>query len=227
MKNKSDINVIILAAGLSKRAGKDKQFFRIGKRFLVDITLSKFLNIDDVTKIILVLSKKNIKKYSNFFKSRKITVTEGGATRLESLLKASACVDRDCDAVMIHDGARPFVSARLIKKIATDTIRYGCVVPVVPLKDTVKKLSDNRKKVIETIDRKKHYTVQTPQSYSKKFFDILIENINDMDVTDDSQIIEKLGFDVHSVEGEDSNIKVTTPLDLKIAKIIYEETNKK
>lgn len=226
MKSKLDINVIILAAGLSKRAGQDKQFFKIGRRYLVDITLKKFLDIPLVSRVVLVLSRENIKKYSGIFKNKKVIIVEGGKTRMESLLNGSEKINDSSDVIMIHDGARPFVSSALIKRIASETIRYGAVIPVVPLKDTVKELSPSGK-VLKTVNRASHFMVQTPQSYSRKFFDILVENLDDMNATDDSQIIENLGFDVYTVNGEDSNIKITTPLDLKIAKVIYEETKRK
>ncbi|MBP7795395.1 MAG: 2-C-methyl-D-erythritol 4-phosphate cytidylyltransferase [Elusimicrobiales bacterium] len=226
MKSNLDISVIILAAGLSRRAGQDKQFFRIGRRYLVDITLKKFLDIPFVSRIVLVLSKENIKKYSGIFKNKKIMIVEGGKTRMESLLNGSKHIRDGSDLIMIHDGARPFVSSTLIRRIALATIKYEVVIPVMPLKDTVKELSRDGR-VLKTVNRASHFVVQTPQSYSRKFFDMLRENLDDIDATDDSQIIENLGFDVHTVDGEDSNIKITTPLDLKIAKVIYEETERK
>ncbi|NLH39198.1 MAG: 2-C-methyl-D-erythritol 4-phosphate cytidylyltransferase [Elusimicrobia bacterium] len=226
MKSNLDISVIILAAGLSRRAGQDKQFFRIGRRYLVDITLKKFLDIPFVSRIVLVLSKENIKKYSGIFKNKKIMIVEGGKTRMESLLNGSKHIRDGSDLIMIHDGARPFVSSTLIRRIALATIKYEVVIPVMPLKDTVKELSRDGR-VLKTVNRASHFVVQTPQSYSRKFFDMLVENLDDIDATDDSQIIENLGFDVHTVDGEDSNIKITTPLDLKIAKVIYEETERK
>jgi 2-C-methyl-D-erythritol 4-phosphate cytidylyltransferase len=226
MKSNLDISVIILAAGLSRRAGQDKQFFRIGRRYLVDITLKKFLDIPFVSRIVLVLSKENIKKYSGIFKNKKIMIVEGGKTRMESLLNGSKHIRDGSDLIMIHDGARPFVSSTLIRRIALATIKYEVVIPVMPLKDTVKELSRDGR-VLKTVNRASHFVVQTPQSYSRRFFDMLRENLDDIDATDDSHIIENLGFDVHTVDGEDSNIKITTPLDLKIAKVIYEETERK
>jgi 2-C-methyl-D-erythritol 4-phosphate cytidylyltransferase len=219
-------NAIILAAGKSLRAKTNKQFFKIKNKYLIEITLEKFLRISSIKKIILALSKENLKKYGDIFKDKRITVVEGGATRIASLMKSSFFIEKDADVVMVHDGARPFVSEKLIKKIEKETLKYGAVVPVIDLKDTVKEIKNNL--VLKTLNRDNLKFVQTPQSYTLKIFEKLISRIKNLDSnpSDDAQLIEKI-IPVHIVEGEETNIKITTPLDLKIAEVIYEETEKK
>jgi len=216
------IQVIILAGGKSTRAKTDKQFFKIKDKYLIEITVSKFLKIKEVSKIILVLSKENIEKYSYLFKNPKITITEGGETRTQSLINGSKFIKDTDSVIMVHDGARPFISENLIKKLYETACRKGNAVPALKLKDTVKEIDENMK-VKKTLNRNSLMAVQTPQCYKIELFKKLIENIRDCDFTDDSQIIEKLGYDVFLVEGEEANIKITTPIDFAISEAIYEK----
>ena len=216
------IQVIILAGGKSTRAKTDKQFFKIKDKYLIEITVSKFLKIKEVSKIILVLSKENIEKYSYLFKNHKITITEGGETRTQSLINGSKFIKDTDSVIMVHDGARPFISENLIKKLYETACRKGNAVPALKLKDTVKEIDENMK-VKKTLNRNSLMAVQTPQCYKIELFKKLIENIRNCDFTDDSQIIEKLGYDVFLVEGEEANIKITTPIDFAISEAIYEK----
>jgi 2-C-methyl-D-erythritol 4-phosphate cytidylyltransferase len=216
------IQAIILAGGKSTRAKTDKQFFKIKDKYLIEITVSKFLKIKEVSKIILVLSKENIEKYSYLFKNHKITITEGGETRTQSLINGSKFIKDTDSVIMVHDGARPFISENLIKKLYETACRKGNAVPALKLKDTVKEIDENMK-VKKTLNRNSLMAVQTPQCYKIELFKKLIENIRDCDFTDDSQIIEKLGYDVFLVEGEEANIKITTPIDFAISEAIYEK----
>lgn len=216
-------SAIILAAGYSKRASTDKQFYNLNGRYLIEITLSKFLSAD-INEIIIALSPENLKKYSEIFSKYGVKLAEGGKTRIESLIKSSKYISGDSSVVIVHDGARPFVSTDLINKIISASNSYGCAVPVIPLKDTIKEVDTDNQKIIKTIERKKHFAVQTPQGYIKEIFDRIINSVKDFEVTDDSQIAESLGIEVKVIPGEETNIKITTPLDLMIAEVIYEKT---
>ena len=156
-------------------------------------------------------------------KNEKIIIVEGGNTRIESLIKSSSYIYDNADVIMVHDGARPFVSEKLIKLIERETKKYGAVIPVIDLKDTIKEVKNST--VIKTLNRDLLKAVQTPQSYKYKIFKKMISKLKDMNLTDDSQAIEKITL-VHIVKGEETNIKITTPLDLKIAEVIYEEREK-
>lgn len=225
MVNKPITQVVIVAAGSSTRAKTNKQFFRLKGKYLIEIAIEKFLNIEEITKIILVLSQKDFERYSSHFKNDKILITIGGKTRMESVKNGLKLVDEDVDIVMIHDGARPFVSKKLIKNILLETYEKGCVVPVIKPRDTIKEVENSI--IIKTHKRERLFLVQTPQSYRRDFFKRLLENIKlDEDITDDSQILENAGYKVHTIEGEETNIKITTPLDLRLAEVIYEETEK-
>ncbi len=211
--------VVILAAGSSTRAKTDKQFFKLGDKYLIEFTIERFrkAGIDD---IVLVLSDENIKKYSQIFDEIKIVC--GGKTRIQSFLNGSRLIARDTDIILVHDGARPFVSQTLINKLIEKAYEYGASIPAIKLKDTVKEVGENNI-VMRTLKRENLRAVQTPQVYRKDIFELLVKNIDDIEITDDSQIIEKLGKSVYVVEGEETNIKITTPLDLQIAEVIYEK----
>ncbi len=220
----NNVAAIILAAGRSLRAKTDKQFLQIDGKYLIEITISRFLS--EVDEIIVALSTENIKKYSNIFSDRKIKIVEGGSTRLESLINASKKLSDDSKIILVHDGARPFVSKNLINKIIEVSKLYGCAVPILPLKDTVKEVDITNNRIIKTIERSKHFSIQTPQGYKREVFEKIIKSISDTSLTDDSQIAESLGIEVKTVSGEETNIKITTPLDIEIAGVIYEKINK-
>ncbi|MEF3280674.1 MAG: 2-C-methyl-D-erythritol 4-phosphate cytidylyltransferase [Elusimicrobiota bacterium] len=222
MKGNPNINVIILAAGQSKRAKKDKIFFKINGRNLIEIVIDKFAHAEKVTKIILVLSKRNLKRKIKFSGDKNLVIVKGGETRIESLINASKFLDKNCDAVMVHDGARPFISIDMINRFSKLALKHNCVIPFIPLKDTVKKIDIKTGKVIKTIDRNSHFAVQTPQCYKFSVFKkIIIAAQKNKNATDDSQIAEKLSIPVFGALGEENNIKITTPIDLEIAKIIF------
>lgn len=224
MTDKPKTQVIIVAGGKSIRAKTDKLFFKIKGKHILEITVSKFINIPEIDKIILVLSKENKEKYSGLFNHPKIKITEGGQTRMISLINGSKLIDKDSEVVMVHDGARPFVSENLIKKLIYYAYEKGCALPGIKLKDTVKETDENMK-VVKTLNREKLVSVQTPQCYSLELFEKLISNIADFNLTDDSQIIEKLNLPVYVIEGEETNLKITTPMDFTIAEVLYEEKN--
>ena len=128
---------------------------------------------------------------------------------------------KNANCVLIHDGARPFVSGALIERLVNDGKNFPCTVCAVKLKDTVKqRCADD----VKTLDRNSLYAVQTPQVLDFNKYKELLENCeNTCDFTDDASVMEKAGYNTNIVEGEESNIKITTPFDLIIAEIIIKE----
>lgn len=214
-------SVIILAAGQSQRAGTDKQFYKLGNKYLIQHTIEKFKSSQYINEIILVLSENNLKKYSQLFNGIKLTI--GGKTRIESMINGSKQLSNKIDVVLVHDGARPFVSTNLVKKIVNISYKYGCAIPVIPVKDTIKEIDTKTSIVIKTLDRKRYFAVQTPQGYTLDNFKKIIKSTPLDDLTDDSQIAERIGIKVHTINGEETNIKITTPLDLVLAGVLYEK----
>ncbi len=207
---------IIVAGGKGKRFGSKKQFELIGKRKVVELTVSKFLKISDIKNIVLVLPKEDIKNVGQTFRfAKKIKIVPGGKTRQHSVFNGLLSLNSDPDIILIHDGVRPFVSEKIIKDSIVSAKKYGACVVAVPSKDTVK--ISKRGFVISTPERRNIFLAQTPQAFKysliikaykqafkKKYFS-----------TDDSALVEKLGKKVKIVSGDYSNIKITTKSDLK------------
>ena len=148
-------------------------------------------------------------------------IVAGGDTRQDSVYNGLMSVDPACDIVLIHDGARPFVEKRLILDSILGVIEHGACVVGVPVKDTIKVI-DQEQKIRYTPQRKTLWSVQTPQSFIYEFIVDAHLRAQDesIEATDDSSLVEQLGYPVHMVMGSYSNIKITTPEDLKFAKAI-------
>jgi len=151
-------------------------------------------------------------------------VVPGGAHRWQSVRLALDAVPADVDAVLVHDAARPFtpddVIARVIAALAAGA---PAAIPAIPLADTVKRV-DGYGAVVETIDRTTLRAIQTPQGFRRD----VLANAHDtadaetLDVTDDAALVEAMGLDVLTVEGDPRGFKVTTPWDLAVAEMLWE-----
>lgn len=221
------ISAIIVAAGSSNRMGLEtnKIFLDLCGKTVIERTISAFIDIPEIKEIILVTRKEffeNFKKIITNF-SINIKLVEGGSSREEStyngLLEASA----NSEFVLCHDGARPLVSKKTILNVINELNNYRAVITGVKSKDTIKVVSDNLE-VISTPDRRYLYNIQTPQAFEKK---VLLEGYkkyfedNDF-ATDDSSIVENLNVKIKLVEGEYSNIKITTKEDIFFARVLLE-----
>ena len=180
-----------------------------------------------VRQIVLVLNDQDLARGQKLRKERnwsKVTLYPGGARRQDSVKKGLSQI-KGCDWVMIHDGARPFMSPNLIEdglRIVGDT---GAAVAAVPVKDTIK-LANSENLIKETLKRDRLWAVQTPQIFS---FDIISKAYKNLatEVTDDATAVERLGYKVRLYMGDYKNIKVTTPEDLALAHIIAGEWKEK
>ncbi|WP_278554549.1 IspD/TarI family cytidylyltransferase, partial [Parvimonas micra] len=152
-----------------------------------------------------------------------IKLVEGGSSREESTYNGLLEVSDDSDFVICHDGARPLVSRQNIVNVINELDNYKAVITGVRVKDTIKYISSDLE-VISTPDRRLLYNIQTPQAFEKE---IILEGYKKFFekssfITDDSSIIEKLGVRIKLVEGEYSNIKITTIEDILYAKVLLE-----
>ncbi len=213
---------IIVAAGKGKRMGKgyNKQYIFLADKPIVAHTIEVFENMDLIDEIILVvgkgeidLAKKDIIHKYNFKKVVKIV--EGGTERQDSVYNGLKAIDGNCDIVLIHDGARPFVTDNIIEKSIKAAKDAGACVVAVRVKDTIKVVNKNME-VDYTPDRDILWAVQTPQTFRYKLLSEAYGRLQtgNIKVTDDAMLIEKLGHTVRIVEGSYENIKITTPEDL-------------
>ncbi|MDD3225334.1 MAG: 2-C-methyl-D-erythritol 4-phosphate cytidylyltransferase [Clostridium sp.] len=218
---------LILAAGKGKRMGNDvnKIFLTLNNKPILAHTLNVFENCKDIDSIVLVAAKNEIEYCKNNIVSKynikKVKeIVEGGSERQESVYNGLKAIG-SCNIVLIHDGARPFVS----EKIISDGIKYAkvygaCACGVKP-KDTIKVKNENGFSE-ETLNRDKLFCVQTPQCFK---FDLILkahENVilKKDRITDDTSAVELYGHKVFLYDGSYDNIKVTTPDDMAIGEKI-------
>lgn len=223
------LGVVIVAAGTSQRMGGiNKLFASLMRKPLLAWSVDTCEGYSSIQQIVLVLNNKDLAQGQKLKKERnwsKVALYLGGARRQDSV-KAGLKQIEDCDLVMIHDGARPFLTSDLIEdglKVVQET---GAAVAAVPIKDTIKLANDERL-TGKTIQRDRLWAAQTPQIFS---FDVITRAYENLvaEVTDDATAVERLGRKVQLYMGDYRNIKVTTTEDLQLARIIarkWKETN--
>lgn len=215
-------SVIIVAAGKGRRMKRDynKQYILLVDKPIIAHTIEVFENMILIDEIILVvgkseidLVKENIIYKYNFKKV--VKVVEGGEERQDSVYNGLKVVNKDCNIVLIHDGARPFVTSSIIEESINIVKDVGACVVAVRVKDTIK-VVDKNMEVDYTPNRDTLWAVQTPQTFKYKLILEAYEKLqaNNIKVTDDAMLIEKLGRTVKIIEGSYENIKITTPGDL-------------
>jgi 2-C-methyl-D-erythritol 4-phosphate cytidylyltransferase len=228
-RNKSGkLGVVIVAAGTSKRmAGINKLFVSLGGKPLLAWSVDTCQECGLVRQIVLVLNDKHLAWGQRLKKERgwfKVTLCLGGERRQNSVQEGLGRI-KGCDWVMIHDGARPFLSRNLIEDGLKMARVSGAAVAAVPVKDTIKLTSDGRF-IRETLPRERLWVAQTPQIFSFNMIIRAYENLAG-EVTDDATAVERLGYKVQLYMGDYKNMKVTTPEDLALARIIAREWKKK
>jgi len=215
------VNAVIVAAGSGVRmGGVDKVFINVGVDELPMLvyTLRAFEECPLVRDVVVVAPAERVAdvcEYAKTFGISKLkSITSGGATRTESVQKGLAELNPDTDYVVIHDGARPLVTPSLIADVILDGTTYNAAIAAVPITDTVKHVMGGN--VARTVPRKTLYAAQTPQVFELGLIKAALFNAEEkgLELTDDAQAVEALGFPVHITESNRSNIKVTYPEDL-------------
>ena len=211
-KNKR-VYAVVLAAGKGTRIGFDKMLYRLDRYEVAHHSISKFRENEFVDCIIVAAGEnyEEIKQIAGRFPKVK-TVVKGGATRALSVLNALETIETD-GIVAIHDGARPFVSQRVINAAIDGAFTHNAAVPCVKVKDTIK-VSDGGF-IDATPDRNSLYITQTPQAFSVSLYKKLAAEIFDDTITDDAQLFEKAGVAVKITPGAYENHKITTIDDIK------------
>lgn len=205
------ITAIITSGGSSTRFGSNKLLEKIDNLTVIETTISKFIDLVDE---IIIPAKDDIKEHvlnSKLF-CNKIKFTQAGETRQKSVYNGLLeCTN--CDIVLIHDGARPFIDIETIKKTIELTKEKKAVVVGIKAIDTIKQIKDG--KIVKTLDRAEIFHAQTPQAFEYN----LIKNIhekykNNPNFTDDSSMVESENIDVYYLEATIKNKKITTKDDL-------------
>lgn len=218
-------NVIIVAGGKGLRMGNDlpKQFIPIGGKPVLMRTIEAFYRFDEDINIILVLPVshqdywKSLCEEYNF--SIEHVIANGGETRFHSVKNGLALV---ADGLVgVQDGVRPFGSVEMIKRCFDAAREFPAVIPVIDSTDSLREVVDEDKSRI--VDRSKIRLVQTPQVFDVYVLKKAYQTDFKETFTDDASVVEAMGVNVHLVKGEVTNIKITTPLDLKIGELIIRD----
>lgn len=219
--------VVIVAAGTGSRMKKDinKQFIKLKNKEIVAHTIEKFYNSENIDDIVVVIREdeeeyfnKNIKEKYGF---TNIKVAHGGNERQDSVFNGIKMLKKECDVVLIHDGARPFVTDDIIKKSINKANEHNAIVVGVKVKDTIKVVSDNGN-IVDTPNRSYLWAVQTPQVFKYDIITKAYEDAynNNYYGTDDAMLVERIGYNVKIIEGSYNNIKITTQEDLEFGEQI-------
>jgi len=224
------ITAVIPSAGKGQRikSREAKPYIKISGKPILARTLEVLQRSRCIDEIIVASDerkKPNVRAIVKKYKLTKVkNIITGGATRFISVSNCLKHLDDDTDYVIVHDGVRPFITEDLIKRTLRAAQKVGASVAGVPLIPTIKKI-DQRFRVISTPPRHQFWIAQTPQVFKK---DIIVKAYKlakrkRIKPTDDSMLVELSGRQVAMVEGSYRNIKITTPEDLRLAKVLWRE----
>lgn len=218
--------VIVAAGNASRMGGIDKVMAELGGEPMIEKTVRAFQNCYVIREIVVVTRPDLIGEITELcigFDKVKAVVA-GGADRPESVQNGLNALSDKVRLAAIHDGARPLITDTVIDRAVRAAHSYGAAAPGVPVKDTVKIVQGATVK--ETPDRSTLQAIQTPQVFDLQLLQVALKKAREerTPITDDCSAVERMGMSVKIVEGDEKNIKVTTPMDLKIAAILLEET---
>jgi 2-C-methyl-D-erythritol 4-phosphate cytidylyltransferase len=204
-----EAGVVLVAAGEGRRFGGPKAFVDLEGRTLLERAAAAFAALRDR---VAVVRKEDMARV----RLPGWRVVAGGVRRRDSVANGLLALGPGTDAVLVHDAARPLVSAALVERVLAALSRHPAVVPAVPLSDTVKRVRGDT--VLETLDRTTLMAVQTPQGFR---VDLLRRALSrEEDATDEAALVERLPADVRTVAGDPLNLKVTAPEDLDILRAL-------
>ncbi|SDB06346.1 IspD/TarI family cytidylyltransferase [Eubacterium oxidoreducens] len=237
--NQNNVYAVILAGGNGTRMGavsKPKQFLLLGKKPILVHTVEKFFS-NKLIDTIIVLTPKQWMDYTKellatyFPQGDRLQVIEGGAQRNETIMNAIAFIESEYGmneqtVIVTHDAARPFVTGRIIMENIASMESFDACATAVAATDTIMRSNKEGRFIEQIPDRRYMYQQQTPQTFKaqklKEQYDALSFEEKDS-LTDACKIMVLSGENVCIVEGERENIKITYPLDLKVAEVILEQ----
>lgn len=219
--------MIIVAGGIGSRMKSDlpKQFISIGHVPIIIRTIRCFLNYDSAIHIIIsvhVNYKTHLEELirESQLEEAKITVTTGGETRFHSVKNGLQFVNDPNAVVGIHDAARPFVSQKTIKNAFETAALIGNAIPCISVNDSLRKVTRDHNNFVNRSDYK---VIQTPQCFLASKIKAAFEQEYDLMFTDDATVLESTGEKIILVDGNEENIKITTPYDLIIANALIQQ----
>ncbi len=216
--------VIIVAGGKGLRMGTNvpKQFLPINGLPVLMRTIERFREYSLELKIIVVLPVEQREQWEEMCKNHHFTnvdaIADAGQTRFHSVKSGLSLIPEDAQGVVaIHDGVRPFPSLEVISSCFETARSAKAVIPVVPVLDTLRRITSNG---TELVPREDYLLAQTPQTFDIQLIKKAYEQPYEEGFTDDASVVEKLGHIIALIDGNRENIKITTPYDLRIAKVL-------
>ena len=209
------------------RSASPKQFLTLRGAPIIVHTLRKFLQCEEIGRIVVPLRKADVPFFESVLSQEKIPsvvqLVVGGFHRQDSVFCGFSEIEQDTDVVVVHDAVRPFVEVDLIRNVIRTAYEKGSAILVLPCVDTVKQIKRN---VIEaTLPRDKIALAQTPQAFRYSILKEGFERAREdhFYATDESCLVERLGYDVVVIRGSDRNIKITKPGDLPLAELFAQQ----
>ncbi len=218
---------VIVAAGGSSRMGADKLSADLGGKPVLLWSLRAFNACKAIDEIVVVTRQEKLLAVDSLCRANELdkvrSIVAGGEERIDSVLAGLESTGKKTRLVAVHDGARPFVSDAVITAAVKKAKSTGAAAPAVRLKDTVKRVANGV--VVETPDRNAMIAIQTPQVFDSDLLLGALYKVKEdgAGVTDDCAAVERLGMKVHITEGDERNFKLTTPLDLALARLLIKE----
>jgi 2-C-methyl-D-erythritol 4-phosphate cytidylyltransferase len=217
--------VVIVAGGSGSRMNSaiPKQFLLLKGKPVLYYSIAAFLKAYADINLVLVLPEEQLaegeKIVAAYFPESGIQLTTGGQTRFHSVQNGLRLIENDC-IVLVHDAVRCMISTDLIHRCVESVLEHGSAVPVISSKDSVRLLTENGN---EAIERDRVKLVQTPQAFNSNIIVPAFKTLFNEKFTDEATVVEAFGQKVQLVQGEDSNIKITMPVDLLIAEKLLDE----
>lgn len=213
---------VILGAGNGTRMGidKSKMLLDINGKTVIERSVDAFLDLPEIDEIIVVCRECDVETFSELITDESVSFVIGGETRQESVRNAVEMIEQ-CDYLVIHDGARPLVTQKVILNTLDKAVAYGAAATGVRVKDTVK-VVDSSLLITDTPDRSSLISIQTPQIFKFDLYKKALKaaKTQGRDYTDDCQLVENIGQKVYAVIGDYENIKITTKEDIPFAESI-------
>jgi 2-C-methyl-D-erythritol 4-phosphate cytidylyltransferase/2-C-methyl-D-erythritol 2,4-cyclodiphosphate synthase len=219
------VTAIIAAGGQGRRVGgeRPKQLLTIGRSTLLERSVEIFLAHPSIDEVVVALPPDLLQAPPPYLcgGSKPLRLVAGGVRRQDSVSNAFHAAAAESDVILVHDAARPFVTANLIGRTIDAAARHGAAIAAFEVQDTVKRVrqSDGVRVIAETIPRESIFLAQTPQGFRREVLAAAVAlGQSGIEATDEAALAERAGYPVHIVEGEANNLKITTPQDLEAAR---------
>ena len=217
-----NVGVLIVCAGRGRRLGGiDKAVLKLKQKPLFYHSFRVFREIKEIKQIVIVLRRNNFNLAKKIIRDKKVLFAEGGRERKDSVFNGLSLLSKEIDYVLIHDGARPFISKRMILNILRKLKKYPAVICAIRAADTLKLTEKGY--IRKTLDRQNIFLAQTPQGFRRDLITKGYKKFKNKKLTDDAQFLELMGKKVKIIDGSRNNIKITYPDDILLAKALLKQ----